>query len=58
MSFNGGGDQLARGAKSATFKQAAFDKDGRNSHGQSWEEIFGETEKKPARKEKKKKSDE
>jgi hypothetical protein len=40
MSFNGGGDQLARGAKSAVFKQAAFDKDGRNSHGQTWDDIF------------------
>jgi hypothetical protein len=56
MSFNGGGDQLARGAKSAVFKQAAFDKDGKNSHGQSWEEIFGKTDKKPLRKKKKKKS--
>jgi hypothetical protein len=40
MSQNGGGDQLARGAKSATFKQAELT-GGKNSHGQTWEEIFG-----------------
>lgn len=44
--MNGGGDQLARGAKSATFEQPKLGKDGKNLHGQTWEDIFGPAEKK------------
>lgn len=54
MSHNGGGDQLARGAKSAVFKQAEL-KDGKNTHGQTWDEIFGVTEKKSTKKKRKSK---
>jgi hypothetical protein len=52
MSQNGGGDQLARGAKSATFKQADLP-DGKNSHGQTWDEIFGPVGKKRPKKKRK-----
>jgi hypothetical protein len=53
MSQNGGGDQLARGAKSATFKQAEL-KAGKNAHGQTWDDIFGAG--KPKKKPRKKKA--